>query len=84
MHRSIIALSFAAIVASALPAVAGPNGGSPAFFPVQTSRDQATRTPVPHALLGDAEQARSARATPPGIMGKQPTRSWQRRPSEGR
>ena len=84
MHRTTIVLSLATILTSALPAFAGPNGGSPSFFPVRAHRGQTTRTPAPHALLGDADQARSVRALPPGITGKHPTQSWQRRPSEGR
>jgi hypothetical protein len=83
MYRSIIALSLATVVTSAVPALAGPNGGS--FFPLQTPRRDVPRETAPHALLGDtAAGTDSVRALRPGVTGKTPTRSWQRRPSEGK
>jgi len=83
MSRSIIALSLATVVTSAFPAFAGPNGG--ASFPLQTPPRVAPREAAPHALLGDAPgETESVRVLRPGVTGKQPTRSWQRRPSEGR
>jgi len=85
MHRSIIALSLAAIVTSALPVFAGPNGGSPSFFPLQRHPQVATPERAPHALLGSAtDEADSVRALPPGVTGKYPARTFQRRPSEGK
>lgn len=81
MHRSLIALSLATVVASALPALAGPNGGT-SFMPLPPKKPAASK-PAPYALLGDASE-QSGHALRPGVTGKHPTPAWQRRPSEGR
>jgi hypothetical protein len=81
MHRFITVLSIAAIVSSALPALAGPNGGSPSFSPLPRHRAGVSHKVAPYALLGDSS---TTRALPPGVMGKHPTRPFERRPSEGK
>ena len=85
MNRFIIALSVSAIVASALPAIAGPNGSTaPGYFPLQPKRPQATKK-SPHALLGDtSEPSGSGWASRPATKGKLLTQTFQRRPSEGK
>ena len=85
MRRFVIALSLAAIASSALPALAGPNGGSQSFFPLYKHRKHAAPKPVPRALLGDtSEETPPVRALRPGVTGKHPTRTFLRRPSEGK
>lgn len=90
MHcRFIIALSVATVMASALPALAGPNNGGTfpqlPLFKREAHRSHATPKSTPNALLGDtSEETGTVRALRPGVTGKQPTRQWQRRPSEGK
>jgi hypothetical protein len=84
MNRYIIGSSLAAVLAMAPVAFAGPNGAG-TFFPPGTYRHVSERNAPPHALLGDTStEADSGRALRPGMTGKQPTRAWARRPSEGK
>jgi hypothetical protein len=84
MNRTMIALFLGATVASAVPALAGPNGSSvPSFFPLYPALN-ATQTEKPHALLGDVDESSDVRTTPPAVRGKLPPAGWQRRPSEAK
>jgi hypothetical protein len=85
MNRTIIALAFGTVLASVMPALAGPNGSTtPSFFPLSQRHQSGVDRHQPiHALLGDIDQSSGLRAIPPGVTGKAPARGWQRRPSEG-
>jgi len=83
MKRLIIVLSFATTMALALPALAGPNGAvAPSFFPVYKRHVHKAPTTEPNALLGNTtDETRSGSAD---VTGKNPTRTFLRRPSEGK
>jgi hypothetical protein len=85
MNRFLLALSATAMVFTALPAKAGPNGSTaPGYFPLQASPNRTTEE-SPHALLGDTSDTNdSGWASHAATKGKLPTQAWQRRPSEGR
>jgi hypothetical protein len=83
MSRMLIVLSLSAIVGSALPAMAGPNGSSVApYFPLDPQLN-APRGERPYGLLGDAGQ-RSRDRAPRDLRDARPARGWLRRPSEGK
>jgi hypothetical protein len=83
MKRLVLALSFAATMAFAVPALAGPNGAvAPSFFPVYDRHVSKKPANEPNALLGDTTD--ETRALPPGVSGKNPRRTFLRRPSEGK
>ena len=85
MNRFTIALCATALVVSALPAIAGPNGSTaPGYFPLQPQSPRSVEK-SPHALLGDTSDSTSSDwVSHSATKGKLPMRTFQRRPSEAK